>query len=262
MNQLRVFISFILLPTLLLVSCNSSSESDKPLSETPEYRRLENFEVNPNSEYKDPYWDNPVAGADPAKKANLVKKFNSLLVFHADDTMEVKKVYTATLALARNAALGPIKIKVLEESEALDDNVLVDTTIELGKTVRANLKDVSPKHEPSFEIDRLGVDEQTLSKTKESYWQWHIEPKKEGTHKLILSIQVTSADDGTVNLPARNIPILIYSKKASFSAKIGSFFTNYWQWLVTAILIPIIIALLNNSLRQRSEKKKQQETRS
>lgn len=226
-----------------------------------EYQPLSNFEVNPDSEYKDPYWDNPTLGADPQEKANQVKKYNSLLVFHADDTMEVKKVYTATLALARNAAVGPIKIRVLEQSDASDDNVITDTTIELGKRVKANLRDVSPRDDKSFQIDPLGVDEQNLSKTKESYWQWNIEPLRAGQHKLILSIQVILSDDDKINLPARNIPITIFSKKVSFFTKVGNFFASYWQWLVTAILVPIIIALLNNSLRQKSERKKQQETK-
>jgi hypothetical protein len=219
---------------------------------------LENFEVNPESEYKDPYWDNPAVGADPTEKTNLVQKFNNLLVFHADDTMEVKKVYTATLALARNASVGPIKIKVLEESGAVNDNVLVDTTIELGKRVKANLKDVSPRDDKSFQIDPLGVDEQNLGKSKESYWQWTIEPLKEGPHKLMLSIQVILSDDDKINLPARNIPIMIFSKKVPFMTRVGNFFSSYWQWLITAILLPIVIALLTNSLKQRGEKKKQQ----
>ena len=89
MNPLRSLIYFFLLPSLFLVSCKNASKPDTP--ETAEYRPLENFEINPASDFKDPYWDNPVAGADPEKKANLVKTFNSLLVFYADDTMEVKK---------------------------------------------------------------------------------------------------------------------------------------------------------------------------
>ena len=261
MSHPRILIYFLLLIPVLLVSCNAS-KTDKPPFETAEFRPLENFETNPNSEYADPYWDNPVVGAEPDKKSNLVKKFNSLLVFHADDTMEVKKVYTATLALARNAALGPIRVRVLEQSGALDDSVLVDSTIELGKRVKANLKDLSPRDEKSFQIDPLGVEEQNLSKTKESYWQWSIEPLKEGSHRLILSIQVILSDDDKINLPARNIPIMIFSKKVPFITKIGNFFGNYWQWMITAILIPVVIALLNNSFKQRGEKKKQQETRS
>jgi hypothetical protein len=257
MYLLRTFIYCFVISCFLLFSCNSASDPDAT-SESAEYRHLENFEVNPESEYKDPYWDNPAIGADPTEKTNLLKKFNNLLVFHVDDTMEVKTVYTATLALARNAAIGPLKIKVLEESVASGDDVLVDTTIELGKRMKANLKDISPKDEKSFEIDPLGTDEQNLSKTKESYWQWSIEPKKEGPHKLILSIQVILSDDDKINLPARNIPIMIYSKKVPFMSKVGSFFSNYWQWLITAILLPIMIALLTNSLKQRGEKKKQQ----
>jgi hypothetical protein len=185
------------------------------------------------------------------RKAQLVKKYSNLLVFHADDTMEVNRVYTATLALARNAALEPIKAKVLTESEAADDKVLIDSTIELGKRVKATLVDWSPSGEPSFNIRELGNDEQNLSKTKESLWQWRIEPLKEGQHKLKLAIQVTSPDGDEVNLPVRNIPILIFAKKVSFTTKVGNFFSNYWQWVITGILLPILIAFLTNWIKRR-----------
>jgi hypothetical protein len=255
MHLLRTF-TYCFITCFLLLSCNNASDSHTT-SEAAEFRRLENLDVNAESEYKDPYWDNPAVGADPTEKTNLVKKFNNLLVFHIDDTMEVKTVYTATLALARNAAIGPLKIKVLEESGASGDDVLLDTTIELGKRMKANLKDMSPSDNKSFKIEPFGTDEQNLNKSKESYWQWSIEPLKEGSHKLMLSIQVILSDEDKVNLPARNIPVMIYSKKVPFMSKVGNFFSNYWQWLITAILLPIIIALLTNSLKQRGEKKKQ-----
>ena len=185
------------------------------------------------------------------RKAQLVKKYNSLLVFHADDTMQVNKTYLATLALARNAALEPVKIKVLEISDATDDHVIVDSTIELGKRVKANLLDLSPKKDKSFEITQIGEDEQNLSKTKESIWQWNIEPLKAGQHKLKLSIQVIESDDNKFNLPTKDISVTIFAQKVTVGTKIANFFSNYWQWVITGILLPILIAFLTNWIKKR-----------
>ena len=211
----------------------------------------------PTDELRDPYWQNgKVGGNNTQRKQQLAKKYNNLLVFHADDTMQVNKTYIATLALARNMALGPLKMKVLEVSDATDDNVIVDTIIQLGKRMRANLKDLGPLDSKSFRIELLGSDEQNLNNTTESYWQWNIEPLKAGHHKLKISIQVLLGDEGEVNLPTKDIPVTIFAQKVSFSAKLENFFSKYWQWIVTGILLPIFIAWLTNRIKRGNEPKK------
>lgn len=257
MKQLRISAGIFLLSLfyLLLLGCkNSTDESTETKTVSDEMTTNESKDT---SEVRDPYWvEQSVGGSTAEKKQQLVKKYNSLLVFHANDTMEVKQVYTATLALARNAELEPLKMRVLKESEATDDKVLVDSTIELGKRMKATLVDWSSAAEPSFSIKAMGSDEQNLSKTKEAIWQWRIEPLKAGPHKLKLSIQVILSDGDQINLPVRNIPIIIFAKKVSFATKVGNFFSNYWQWVITAILLPILIAWLTTRIRQSGEKKK------
>ena len=206
---------------------------------------------------RDPYWIDQTVGANNTeKKQQVAKKYNSLLVFHADDTMQVNNVYTATLALAKNAILDEIKEKVLDASDANDDNVLVDSTIQLGKRMKAKIIDMSPRHEPSFYIESMGEEEQNLSTSKEAYWNWKIEPLKQGQHKLKLSVQVILSDDDKINLPPRDIMVTIFATKVSFSEKVRDFFSKYWQWIITAILLPIFIAWLTNRIKRSNEPKK------
>jgi len=254
MKQFRIpacfFLTLIL--TILLLSCNSGTEEVTTSNET-----TTDTSTVDTSEFRDPYWqEQSIGGSNAEKKQQLVKKYSSLLVFHADDTMQVNKTYLASLALARNAALGPIKMKVLEISDATDDNVIVDTTIQLGKRMKAKLMDLSPRNNKSFEIVQIGEDEQNLSKTNESIWQWNIEPLKEGQHKLKLSIQVILSDDDKINLPTKDIPVTIFAQKISVGTKIANFFSKYWQWIVTAIFLPIFIALLTNRIKKGSDGKK------
>jgi hypothetical protein len=248
--HLPVCISLLFLLTILLLSCNSASEKSPDIKPAPDEKATE--APSDSAKPRDPYFVEQSEGnGKEERKAQLVKKYNSLLVFHADDTMQVNKTYLASLALARNAALNPVKIKVLEISDATDDNVIVDTTIELGKRVKATLLDLSPKNDKSFDITQIGEAEQNLSKTKESIWQWNIEPLKAGQHKLKLSIQVIESDDNTYNLPTKDIPVTIFAQKVTTGDKIANFFSNYWQWIITGILLPIIIAFLTNWIKKK-----------
>jgi len=260
MKQLYIHVCFFLLLLFyfILLSCNNASkESDSTIVEniaaSGGFKSLDSFEINEDSsKFRNSNLEVQGFGEnDSEKKTTISRKLDNLLVFHVDDTMNLKETYRATLALARNAALDPLIQSVLRESEASDDSVIVDSTIQLGKRVRAKLLDVGPRDDKSFRIEPFGTDEQNLDKTKERYWQWNIEPLKEGPHKLLLTVEVIYGDNNEMNLPARNIPIIIFAKKVSFSTKVGNFFSNYWQWVITGILLPILIALLTNWIKRR-----------
>lgn len=247
MNQLRTPLCFFLFFSIIcFYSCAKKNS-----------RKSANYSPTDTSEYTDPYWQHHSVGvANTEGKQQLVKNFTTLLVFHADDTMQVNKAYLATLALAKNANLAELKEKVLDASDASDDNAIVDTTIHLGKRMKAKLVDMSPRNDPSFYIEEMGNEEQNLNSSKEAYWNWKIEPLKEGEHELKLSIQVILSDDDRINLPPRDIKVTIFAQKVSVSTKIGNFFSNYWQWIITGILLPIFIALLTNRIRRANDSKK------
>ena len=78
---------------------------------------------------------------------------------------------------------------MLESSRASDDNVITETNIALGKQMKAELIDLSPRDQPSFIIKPIGSDEQNMNKTKQLIWQWNLEPLKAGDHKLMLSVE-------------------------------------------------------------------------
>jgi len=246
MERIRISVYFFLVLLFLFTGCNSDESKDSTSTS-----------ASTTEDSYEPDWENKNVGTGNKEvKDQLVKKYNSLLVFHADDTMQVNRTYTATLALARNAALGPLKMKVLEASDATDDNVIVDTSIQLGKKMKADLKDFGPRNEKSFFIERIGSEEQVLSNSKESFWQWNIEPLKEGHHKLKLVIQVILGDNDKVNLPTKEIPVTIFAQKISMGTRIGTFFSSYWQWIITGIFLPILIAWLTTRIKQANEAKK------
>ena len=183
----------------------------------------------------------------------LKKKFKHLLVFHADDTMEVNAPRLATLILSKDGSIEKIKEEVLEESDARDNKIKTDTSMDFGSKMKARLIAFgSSSTENSFSIEPLGDDIQSFSSDrKKIIWQWKITPLKPGEQELKLSVQIIEKDGETVSLPARNIPVVIFSKPESFFSKASDFITRRYEFLITAIMIPIIIAWFTTRIKNK-----------
>jgi hypothetical protein len=201
----------------------------------------------------------PNAGADPAtatpqsREDFLKKQYRNLLVFHADDTMEVNQSRLATLVLAKDNTVEKLKIEVLDESNAKDDNIKTDTTIDLGSRMRARLVAFGESRDQnSFDIEALGDEEQSFHNRKKILWQWKITPRKTGEQELKLSIQVVEKDGEKVTLPAKNIPVVIYAKPENMFDGVADFFSRKWEFLLTAIFIPVIIAYFTTKMRNKA----------
>lgn len=200
---------------------------------------------------------NSVSSIPEENRTNfLKKKFSQLLVFHADDTMLVNKPTLATLILSKNENIANLKLEVLEESEAKDENIHVDTSIDFGSKMKARLIPFgSSKTESSFNIEALGDDIQTFRNSrKKILWQWKITPLKPGQQELKLSIQVIEKDGESISLPAKNIPVVIYAKPEKFWVKVGNFITNNFEFIFASMLIPILIAWFTTRMRNKSGK--------
>lgn len=188
------------------------------------------------------------------KEETLQKKYRSLLVFHADDTMEVNKAKLAVLVLAKNESVEKLRMEVLEESNAQNEKIKTDTTLDLGSKMKARLIPFGGL-ENDFKIEPLGDDEQSFkTDRKKILWQWKITPLKAGEHELKLTIQIIEKDGEAVSLPARNIPVVIFAREERFMSKVGNFFSTKYEWIITAIMIPLIIAFVSARVRNRGHK--------
>jgi hypothetical protein len=148
----------------------------------------------------------------------------------------------------------------LEESDAGDEAIKMDTVMEFGSKMKAKLIPFgNSRLENTFTIEALGDDIQSFkTERKKIIWQWKITPLKPGKQELKLSIQIIEKDGEAVSLPARNIPVVIFAKPESFVTRAGSFFEKYWQFLITAILIPIITAWVSTMIKHKGSKEKKE----
>jgi len=284
MIQLKDFLFCFFCISILLIGCRSDIETNIPAS------NLVNIEEAPLAKGKFILQDENAGGRNfqDTKVASLNKnegnndegssiatvhnkavsmlpadmfkrKFKDLLCFHADDTMLIDKAYIATLVLGKNQKFEVVQKDVLETSNATDDKIVFDTSMEIGSKMQARLIDMSSSSDKGFDIELIGgqgSESQSLnSKRSKVYWQWKLTPLTPGLKELKLSINIVEKDGEVVNIPARNIPVVIYGKEG-LMYKTGQFFKAEGKWIITAIFIPILIAFVTNKLKNREKKSK------
>ncbi|MGB4846208.1 MAG: hypothetical protein WBP16_17195 [Ferruginibacter sp.] len=195
---------------------------------------------------------------------NLKKKYKNLLVFHAADTMKIKRSYIATLILGKDQSIGALKDEVMEHDYSPNDSLYTDTAIDFGSKMKARLIDMSGADNKGFIIELLGGEEaatQSLTtKRKKVLWQWKLTPQTPGQKELRLSINIIERDGETVNLPAKNIEVVIFAEKEGFMVQAGKFFNEYGKWILASILIPIFIAWFTTRMRNKSYDRPQLKT--
>jgi hypothetical protein len=107
---------------------------------------------------------------------------------------------------------------------------------------------------PKFKILEVTPAVQAVSGRRVTEWKWDIEPTEAGTHSLHLTlsaiIQVRGSDRTfTVETFDEEIPV-----RVTLMSRVSGFVEDNWQWLWTAILIPLVAWFL----AKRKQKQKPQ----
>ena len=94
-----------------------------------------------------------------------------------------------------------------------------------------------------------------LNKNK-MVWQWNVIPLKASNYELILSISQLDSLGYVAGSPeTRRHYITIFSegRKGGFGRSVDGFFEKNWQWLVGAVLVPLMIVWLNIKHRAKTQ---------
>lgn len=263
---------YILLATVILFcACNKGPSQETPSIDTTLHEGK--FVIDESSDVKivDPktgaFNDYNGKNSNPAKPEQrseydeMKKKYKNLLVFHAADTMRIKKSYIATLVLGKDQLLSDMKSEVMENDYKPTDSLYTDTAMDFGSKMKARLIDMSGSENKGFIIDLLGGEEaatQSITeRRKKVIWQWKLTPQTPGLQELRLSINVVERNGETVNLPAKNISVKILAENETMLAQVKSFFDEYGKWILASIIIPIFIAWFTTKMRFKSMDKPQ-----
>ena len=243
MVQVRIKrLAFVISILLLFIQCNNDTAN--------------NISVQVDSNAVMPEDTSRLSGIKPSDVI-IADKVKSAMVFHIDDTMQIGTGYKVTLALGKDLSLDDLKAEVQLSTNAKAEDLRTDTTLKVAAEMRARLKDLSPAGEKSFDITSLSesgdiqeINEETDNK---AFWQWNVIPLKEGKHRIELVVDIVLDRKRSIFLPSRTMDVMIHSKPESIGSKFSVFFEKYWQWMITAIIIPIIIAWLTTRIRQRQQ---------
>jgi len=105
----------------------------------------------------------------------------------------------------------------------------------------------------SFNITPLNTENQILEDESYTEWGWVVSPLESGKHYLKLIIKIKIEIEGESSYK----DIVVFDKnievKSNLKYGIKSWFSSYWQWLLSSIIIPLVIFLY----KKRKDKKKE-----
>jgi len=197
------------------IPVNSSATTDVILETSAHQQMLKSIVVYPKSE-----------------KQALANFFDKMkwgnLVFTVPDSMELyeTKGIHMLLSLTKSA-------KELQQLMNATD-VLRERKIRVSKVMAARLKG------EGFRVEPLTEALQAVDVQGETQWKWEVTALQPGVQKLHLTI------DAIVNIDGRDMPHTVQSLSeeiqihVSWPQQLSRFVAENWQWLWTAVAVPVI----------------------
>jgi len=189
----------------------------------------------------------------PPYNTELDELVKGKIAYEVPDTMNVGKNHKATVIIT----------KAMNDSILFQD--IVDTRyfekeeIKVSSRVKVFLIDPTGKN---FDIISLNTEEQLVDNITNTIWKWNITPKRGGDNELVLRVTVKVLD----RLGENYKDIKVFEKTIKVNApvltRIKKFIGEYWQWLSTVIVIPLLIwgyKILSNRRKKNAEQKQGQQ---
>jgi hypothetical protein len=148
------------------------------------------------------------------------------IVFNVPSTMALAQSYEIKLLLSASRSLEELQKELPGKIEGAE--------IRIAPKMEARLTG------QDFTISAVKPEIQGVSGQETTEWEWEVRPLSSGAHQLHLTINVILFVNG-VETPRS---ITTFDKKITVEVSLGqrvfSFIANNWQWLWTAVLIPVV----------------------
>lgn len=176
-----------------------------------------------------------------------------LIAYKVPKYMTVGNSYLVKIRITKESnktmlIVGDRKIPIADD---VNNSVVEVEDINVSPIMSANL--IVSKN--SFRIDTLSTEYQNISKRGYTEWAWNIIPLKGGNNLLKLNVKIRIKEDGESYYK----DIVVFDKKINIKSNIKfsiiTWISEYWQWLLVTILIPLI-KWLYDEWKKRKEKNK------
>jgi len=177
-----------------------------------------------------------------------------IMAYSTPKQMVVGKSYTIKLRISKEKN----KIQLISGDRNITINdVTVDSkvvieSIRVEPIMSANLISEDGK----FIIKTLSTETQNIEDKGYTEWEWRIIPLKGGKNFLKLVVKVKIVDKNgesykDITVFDKNVEI-----KSNIFFDIKNWISNYWQWLITTIIIPFVIWFYKKKNEEKKKGKK------
>lgn len=176
-----------------------------------------------------------------------------LIAYKVPKDMTVGNSYLVKIRITKEnnktmLVVGDRKIPIADD---VDNSVVQVEQINVSPIMSANL--IVGKN--NFRIDTLSTEYQNISKKGYTEWAWNIVPLKGGNNLLKLNVKIRIKEDGESYYK----DIVVFDKKINIKSNIKfsiiTWISEYWQWLLVTILIPLIKWLYDEWKKRKEENK-------
>ena len=167
-------------------------------------------------------------------------------VYNTDAILDQLSLATIALAVPDKAN---IKTKIQAQllmSMFLDEATLREDLTTEGSTFSSGVLVSRVVHAkltaPDFEVEAITPERQAISTTSNTEWLWNLTPKRTGEHQVYLTITAFVYVDES-NFIERHIRTFqkVVVIEVTPEQVIKSWFAKYWQWLWSALLLPVFL---------------------
>lgn len=166
--------------------------------------------------------------------------------FNTDAILDQLSLATIALAVPDKANLkNKIQAQLLM-SMFLDETTLREELTAAGSTFSGGVLVSRVVHAkltaPDFEVEAITPERQAISTTSNTEWLWNLTPKSVGEHQVYLTITAFVYVDES-NFIERHIRTFqkVVVIEVTPEQVIKAWFGKYWQWLWSALLLPIFL---------------------
>lgn len=212
-----------LLLLLFLFACSSKKEEPAPAAPAaavPGYSTEEKIEIQPKKKNKKPKKSNVEAIANQLESANIA--YNTPSNINIEDKAKIQ------LLIDFNKAQEELAKEVKADGKVVTGNVL------------ASSKLMAHVSSADFDIVEITPETQILDDSLTTEWDWELVPKSTGKKQIHLEITaLVSTEDGLFShhIKSYDTDITVEVTKKQL---IKSFVKNYWQWMISSLLLPLV----------------------
>ena len=245
-----IFIDSLFVNPIIKIKENKTEEIQAIVSETQNPPKLEvDKKENPKTEDKV-----KVEVIDNTTLDDITNESVGIMAYSTPEQMVVGKSYTIKLRISKEKN----KIQLVSGDRNIPindintDSKVVIESVRVEPIMSANLIAEDGK----FIITPSSTEIQNIEDKGYTEWGWRITPLKSGQNflKLVVKVRIINENGDfykDITVFDKNIDV-----KSNVVFSIKTWLSNYWQWLITTIIIPFIIWFYKKKSEEKKKRKK------